>query len=100
MSKRARTWKATDVATPGERLRHHMVDIHGTNALPCERLQEMMNEYAAAGIPEFQWERRPLGTNVARGIKKSFLRYNQWPKPYWAEIRVKEKRTGLEVDQR
>ena len=74
-SKRARAWKATAVAAPGERLMHHMVDLHGTNSLPASRLQELMNEFAEAGNPEFHSERRPLGTNIARAIKKSFLSF-------------------------
>ena len=89
LSKRQRTWDPKAVPTAGARLQHHVQDIYGTSSLPASHIQEIMHDLAAAGIHEFKRKTAGgTGNNIARGLRRSLLRNNQWPNPYWAQIRV------------
>ena len=95
---RARAWDA-NVLPPAQRLRRHVQDLTGLNALPARRIQEIINDMSEAGVEGFAGMRRPLGTNIARSLRNTTLRGNHWPRDYWARIRVLNKRTGREEMQ-
>ena len=96
VSKRARGWDAT-VLPPAQRLRRHVQDLTGLNALPARRIQEIINDMSEAGVEGFAGMRRPLGTNIARNLRNTTLR--QPVAARLARIRVLNKRTGREEMQ-
>ena len=78
LSKRGRTWDP-EAMPPHKRMRRHMVDLPGGNVISALRGQEMLNDYAAANVEGFEKMRRPLGSNVARNLRKSLLKNRLWP---------------------
>ena len=95
MSKRARTWNPKSM-TPGASLQAHIRDMYGYNEITAERAQSMMNDLDSVGIPEFAGSKRKLGTNITRGLQRQLQKQCQWPEDYYAQIRVLNKRTGVE----
>ena len=95
LSKTARPYDASELPAP-KRLRANVADLYATNQLSAKRIQEVINDIADSGVPSFACLKRPLGPNVARAVKAGFLKRNQWPSLYMAEIRVLGKRSQLE----
>ena len=67
--------------------------------ISAQRAQDMINDFGAAKVEGFRKLRRPLGSNVARHLKKSLLKNKLWPADYKALIRVHNTSTGQEDAQ-
>ena len=95
LSKTARPYDASSWPA-AKRLRANLADLYATNQVSAKRIQEVINDIANAGVPTFSVIRRRLGPNVARAVKAGFLKRNQWPSLYMADIRVLGKRSQQE----
>ena len=84
---------------PEAKLQRNVRDLFGSNALPAHRIQSLVNDIADVSVLSFQGLRKPLGTNICRNLRRTFLKNCQWPKLYWAEVRVQCLRTSREVKQ-
>ena len=94
LSKTARPYDPSDLPAP-KRLRANIADLYATNQVSAKRIQEVINDIADSGVPSFVGMKRPLGPNVAKAVKAGFLRRNQWPSLYLAEIRVLGEKLSL-----
>jgi hypothetical protein len=81
---------------PTKRLKANLQDVLAGNQLPATRTQELINDMVDAGLPSMAGLKKPMGSNVARNLRRAFLKHAQWPKPYWAEIRVRNTRANSE----
>ncbi len=84
---------------PGKKLRANVEDLFARNTLPGTRTQTLVNDMADCGIPEFQGMKKRHTKDAARNLRRTFLSNCLWPKGYWAEVRVKNKRTGKSEKQ-
>ena len=98
LSKRKRPYDASSLS-PEAKLQRNVWDLFGSNALPAQRIQSLVNDIADVSVLSFQGLRKPLGTNICRNLRRTFLKNCQWPKLYWAEVRVQCLRTSREVKQ-
>ena len=98
LSKKKRPYDASSLP-PEAKLQRNVRDLFGSNALPAQRIQSLVNDIADVSVPSFQGLKRTLGTNICRNLRRTFLKNCQWPKLYWAEVRVQCLRTSREVKQ-
>ena len=84
---------------PQQRLRANVQDLFAGNQLSGKRAQELINDIAAAGNEQFEHLAGRLNGNSARKLRTAFLKRNQWPDLYWAEIRVLNLKNGREEKQ-
>ena len=89
LSKRAKPYDEASVP-PSKRLARNVQDLVGSNALSARRLQSVINDAHAAGAAGFSCSqvKDPNRGAVAQRLRNSYLKRSQWPKPYWAQIRV------------
>ena len=95
ISKNKRAYDA-DRLEPQTRLRANVQDLFAGNQLTGKRTQELINDIAAAGNDALGSLRGPVSNHTARNLRRSFLKRNQWPQIYWAQIRVKSLKTDAE----
>ena len=90
-----------DVASvpPRKRLAANFRDIAGSNALSADRVASLVQDSRDAGVLGMPRVSRSHG-NHARALHNAYLRNNQWPKNYWAEIRARDLRSGAEVKEK
>eukprot|EP00972_Heterocapsa_arctica_P099547 14688019-Heterocapsa_arctica.AAC.1 len=82
LSKNKRPNEPSDVR-PAKRVRNDCRDLWANGVLTGERTQGMLNNVATltpADVRALQADRRVQGTNVARNLKRSYLKRCQWPK--------------------
>ena len=98
LSKRARGY---DEAMPEQkRFRHNLADAFLTSGLSGARTQSLFDDAHAAGAANLRdLGGRPLPagkkprSNVARDLTRRLMKGSGWPKPYQAELRVKNPKT-------
>lgn len=95
LSKNQRPYDVSELP-PARRLRPNLQDLFASNQISGSRVQEIINDVAAAGNDDFERLRGPLGGNASRNLRRSFLKRSQWPHIYWAQIRVLNLRTDEE----
>ncbi len=91
------SYDPTELA-PSRRLRANLQDIFATNQLPGTRVQDVINDVADAGVKSFTRLKNQTA-NAHRNLLRTFLRGTQWPRLYWAKIRVYSLTTHLEEEQ-
>jgi hypothetical protein len=85
---------------PAKRVRNDCRDLYANGLLSGDRTQGMLNNVATltpADVRALQADKRVLGSNTARDLRRSFLKGCMWPQLYWASIRVKNVKLDLEV---
>ena len=85
---------------PGKRVRNDCQDLYANGFLTGNRIQRMLNNVGTltpADVRALQADKRVVGSNTARDLKRSFLKRCMWPKLYWASIRVKNVKLDQEV---
>ncbi len=98
MSKRKRPYDPTHLP-PATRLLRNVEDMFRNNDVSAERTQEICNDAYGAGVTAFRRHFRPRAkakgrnTNAARDLKNTMLKRCAWPEPYYAKVRVLNKRT-------
>ena len=92
LSKRAKPYDEASVP-PNKRLARNVQDLVGSNAMSARRIQEVINDAHAAGAAGFSCSqvKDPHIPGYAKRLRNSYLKRNQWPKAYWAQIRVLDK---------
>ncbi len=99
ISKRQRP--TTEGVSLRRRLNADIADLIGTNAVSIARGVDLSHSCQAAGasadkavVPEqWRWRRQ---ANLARGYRYWKGRSSQWPKHYWAKIRMVDPKTHME----
>ena len=97
-SKRARGYDESHTAA-SKRFRRNIGDAFLSNQLSAERSQSLINDAHAAGasgINDLTGELRGdtgRHRNIARNLLRRFGRKSKWPKPYEANIRMKDRQT-------
>ena len=94
LSKAKRPYTPSDLP-PDKRLRANVTDLFVTNVVSGLRTQEVLNDIAGVA-GSFAKDKRPLGTNAARNLRRSVLKRTLWPSLYWARIRVWNCKKGIE----
>ena len=79
------------------RLRENIRDIFASNTLPAARVQSLLNDASDAGVDDCR-EFRGIPRNVARNLRRSFLKRCLWPDLYHATVRVLDRTTGGEKE--
>jgi len=79
-----------------QRLVANVENLFATNTLSARRSQELLNDIAGVGVARAKPLAKPVGTNAARDLRRSFLKRSQWPALYWADVRVLNLKTGQE----
>ena len=95
LSKSKRPYDASEMS-PGKRLRANVVDLYANNVLAASRCQELINDASGAGASGLGDLRRQRSQNTSRFLRKAFEKRSQWPKDYWAQVRVKKPKTDEE----
>ena len=87
-----------DQLQPVDRLRANYRDLYGDNALSARRMQSLLDDTYDAGLDVglSRPAHKRSKNNMARTTRRKFLKRCQWPKLYWARIRVKNVRTDRE----
>ena len=81
------------------RLNDDITNLVGTNQVSIRRGIALSHNAVAAGAarenatvpPEWRWQRQ---ANLARAYRRWTGRNSQWPKPYWAQIRMTNPKTN------
>ena len=90
-----------DELTPRKRIRANIQNMFATNQLSGPRSQELINDIDRLDTTAVSQLARPqVGQNATRDLRRTFMKYNQWPALYFAAIRVKSLKTQGEVYQR
>ena len=95
LSKQKRAYEPEQLP-PDKRLKANIKDIFATNQLSGVRSQELINDIADSGVMGFRSLKKSLKANVARNLRRSFLKGCLWPSVYWGKIRVKSLKTNKE----
>ena len=82
---------------PSQRLRSNVVDLAASNVVSSARLMEMMTDINRVAPAEFSDATRAATTNPARKLRHVFMKRNQWPHLYWAQIRCRDVKSGQEM---
>ena len=78
-----------------KRLKANLVDLYATNAVPANRVQELINDAAAAGATECKrFSTKRINKNCARDLQRNMLKYNGWPAPYVVDVPCKNPKTN------
>ena len=94
LSKNKRPYDVDDLP-PRKRLLHNVRDIWANNLLPSSRVQELLNDAADAGASGCRSMKRPAtGNNIARNLRRAYLKRNQWPSLFLGSVRVKDPKSG------
>jgi hypothetical protein len=83
---------------PAQRLRTNMADLFLQNDVSGLRTHSLFQDAHDCDLPGFQ-RLANVGThpqNIARGIRRALLKGTQWPKLYYARVRVWDKRQQRE----
>ena len=93
LSKRAKGYDTSSLP-PAKRLRQNLADAFLSNEITGTRAQELFNDAQAAGASNVKdLAGGTSSKNAARNLKKKLSRYSKWPKPYMAEVRMKDPKT-------
>ena len=98
LNNKKRPYDETQVP-PGKRLRANLQDLLASNVVSGQRAQSMINDAAASGASGLDDLVGKVTKYSARSLRRSMLRWNQWPSLYWAQVHVKDPRSqeeGLE----
>ena len=72
-----------------KRCLHNVRDIWANSMLPSSRVQELLNDAADAGASGCRSMKRPAtGNNIARNLRRAYLKRNQWSSLYLGSVRV------------
>ena len=101
--KRDRAGRALDGAEP--RLDDQLRDLIAENALPASRVASLTRSIRAVApgelptLPRFRQQATAssLRANAFRSFSRAFLKGARWPKIYWAQIRCRDARSGVEA---
>ena len=87
---------------PAKRLAANVRDLYASNTISCRRTQMFVNDMEDASVQHLPAKvRRNLDhKNLARNLRKGMLKHCMWPKEYIANIRVLDRRTGEEVEEK
>ena len=97
LSKRQKPYD-DDVPAP-KRLAANVLALYADNQISCLRAQSFINDMADAGVAHLPAPVRRNPDNVARTLRRNFLKNNKWPKDYWAQLRVLDRDSREEVLQ-
>jgi len=93
LSKRAKGYDPSQLP-PSKRFRKNLADCFLSNEITGARAQELFNDAQAAGTADVKdLAGGTSKSNAARNLKKKLVRYSKWPKPYIAEVRMKDPKT-------
>lgn len=81
---------------PRQRLRRNVQDLVGNNALASDRLTELARDIHRVDAGSFAdvARIREGGNHQARDLRKVFLKSTAWMPLYWAQVRVKNIKSG------
>jgi hypothetical protein len=74
--------------------------MYANGLLPADRIQRVINNVGTltpADVRALQADKRVVGPNTARDLKRGYLKRCMWPNLYWAAIRVKNMKSDQEV---
>ena len=86
-----------NVLPPATRLRRNLQDIVADNLLSNNRANELLRDVARCGVPEFRRSSLKPGntgrvSDLGKKLRAKFGKRSKWPLPYWAKIRVLNKK--------
>ena len=89
---------------PEKKLRANLADLILENDISGTRAQSVFDDAHAAGLREFrELAKPPAGggprnkSNLVRNLRRKLFKRTHWPNPYYAKVRVWNKRTQMET---
>ena len=98
LSKRGKPYNP-NASAASRRLGLNVRNLFASNTVSASQAQELFNDAEAAGVERHNLPTRSRdmkGTNLARDLRKSFLKRKQWPTEYQARIRLLDRHTKEE----
>ena len=90
-----------EAVPPARRLSANIRNLYASNITSGRRAQTLINDANSAGVEHLPAPvRDPDNKNLARSMRRSFVKYSKWPSEYEAKIRVLDIRTQVEKEDK